>query len=558
MSIDISRYVQDAARLTRLRRLSLLDAHSEAEFDRLSRLATKALQVPAAYISFVDADRQFLKGCFGLPEPYASWREIPLTHSFCQYVVALREPLIIQDARKHPVAESPGGEELGIVAYLGIPLITSDGYALGSFCAIDSQPRAWTDGDLLVMQDLAATSMIEIERRAVEEALQAAREKLDQSIQANNQFLSRMSHELRTPLNAILGFAQLLELDSLSEAQRESVDQILRGGRHLHSLINEVVDITSIEAGNMPFSIAPIAVDAVLQDALSFVRGLAAQRAISLRVEQYTAGAQFAFADYRRLTQILLNLLTNAIKYNREGGEVVVACRAVGPKRLCISVRDTGPGIPPEQQARLFTPFERLGAERSDIEGTGLGLALSKALAEAMGGRMGVESIHGHGSTFWVELAGANAPVQVIEKSHTFVMPVRSVSSHTLLYVEDTPSSLALIKSMLAQQTGITLFVATEAALTLDLARTHRPDLIVLDLDLAGMRGDEVLKELHMNPETATIPVILISADTKPHEMQQLLALGVRGYLTKPLDVRRFLQMIDDILMNGQEVQIGA
>jgi CheY-like chemotaxis protein len=360
-----------------------------------------------------------------------------------------------------------------------------------------------------------------------------------------------MSHELRTPLNAILGFAQLLEMDSLPAEQSESVAHILKGGQHLLELINEVLDISRIEAGRLTLSPEPVHVGRVLQEALDLITPLAAQRAIRVGGDLGDTD-YYVLADLQRLKQVLLNLLSNAVKYNNPGGSVAVSREQVPGDRLRISVRDTGRGIPPEKMSQLFVPFARLGAEQTGVEGTGMGLALSKGLVDVMGGEIGAESVVGQGSTFWVELPLAESQLQRAQRMWQESPPAsedgaRSVSAGTVLSIEDDLANLELLQRILADRPQIKLLAAMQGRMGLDLARQHRPDLILLDVHLPDLPGEEVLRRLQADPLTRTIPVVIISADpTSGHE--RLLAIGARGFLSKPIDIKQLLRTLDESL----------
>jgi len=393
----------------------------------------------------------------------------------------------------------------------------------------------------------------ELEQRSAE--LAAAKQEADRANRAKSDFLSRMSHDLRTPLNAILGFAQLLEMDSLSPEQQESVRHILKGGAHLLGLINEILDIARIESGHLSLSPEPVAIGEIVQHVVELVHPLAAQRGIAFDNDAVTVcGDRHLMADRQRLTQILLNLLSNAVKYNREGGRVRLSCENVPDGRLRIKVSDTGAGIRPEKLALLFQPFERLGAEQSGIEGTGLGLVLSRGLAEAMGGTLGVESEVDRGSTFWVELALADPVAKTAAAS---VRPRPSGSepdsgvTGTVLYIEDNISNRRLMERLLARRPGVRLVGVGQGQAGLDLARTARPDLILLDLHLPDMHGEEVLRRLWEDLHTRAIPVAVLSADATPAQAKRLRAAGAVAYLTKPLDVNEVLQWLDDTLAKG-------
>lgn len=386
------------------------------------------------------------------------------------------------------------------------------------------------------------------ERVAANQALREAEVEAHRANRAKSEFLSRMSHELRTPMNAILGFAQILELDELNEDQRDGVGHILRGGRHLLELINEVLDIARIEAGHLSLSPEPVEVGHVISETLNLVQPLASERQV--RLNPSPPCEQFVHADRQRLKQVLINLLSNAIKYNRVGGSVTISCEAIDT-RLRVSITDTGIGIPAERLKQLFIPFERLGAEQSTVEGTGLGLAVAKRLMEAMAGTMGVESSAGQGSTFWVELPLTTSPLLAKEAPQELTSPAMTTSHgrRTVLYIEDNLSNLRLIERVLERRPEITLIAAAEGLAGLNMARAHRPDLILLDVNLPDIDGHEVLVRLSGDPVCASIPVIVISADATRGQIDRLKNAGASEYLTKPLDIRRFLEVLDSTVV---------
>jgi signal transduction histidine kinase/CHASE3 domain sensor protein len=403
-------------------------------------------------------------------------------------------------------------------------------------------------GGVAVIRDVTAM-------KRTEETLRLAREAAEEANQAKSEFLSRMSHELRTPLNAILGFAQLLDLDNLSAPQRQSVDQILKGGRHLLNLINEVLDLARIEAGKLSFSNEPIQAGETIQSTIELVGPLALQSAVTIRLQETPDWQRHVLADRQRFQQVLLNLLSNAIKYNRRGGTVTVSCHLVEDARFRVAVRDTGEGLSAEKLGRLFRPFERLGSDRYGIEGTGIGLALSKRLIDAMGGAIGVDSQVGIGSTFWVDLPICAGLLDGFEQSHTDEVketPVLVAGKTTkLLYVEDNLSNNLLMERILESRPEVQLISTMQGRLGIDLARQHQPDLICLDLHLPDINGDEVLRILRTQPATASIPVAMISADATPGQIERLMAAGANAYFTKPLDVKAMLRYVDEVLGVG-------
>jgi PAS domain S-box-containing protein len=385
------------------------------------------------------------------------------------------------------------------------------------------------------------------EQQRVEKALREAKEAADRANRAKSEFLSRMSHELRTPLNAILGFGQLLEMQDPRPAQVPHLHHILTGGRHLLELINEVLDISRIESDRMHLSLEPVSVSLALKEAVELIQPLATEQAVNLFTPPELETNCFVLADHQRLKQVLLNLLTNGVKYTGEGGAVMVTCQIVEEK-VRLAVHDTGIGIAPDKLARVFTPFDRLGAEKSGIEGTGLGLALSQRLVHAMRGKIGVDSIIGQGSIFWLEFGRTESPSNALAKEKT-VSSRRSrpknVKQRSVLYIEDNLSNLTLVEQLLREDGGIHLLTAMQGRIGLDLARQHSPDLILLDLHLPDMPGWEVLDALQSNEATRNIPTVVVSADATAGQLKRLLDAGARNYITKPIDVTQFYRVMD-------------
>jgi len=370
------------------------------------------------------------------------------------------------------------------------------------------------------------------------------RKNLEAASQAKSEFLARMSHELRTPLNAILGFGQLLEMDDLRPGERESVAQIMRAGRHLLDLIDEVLDISRIESGSLRISMEPVSLSTVLGDVRSMVAPLAAERDVELVVEHVDADLH-AMADQQRLKQVLLNLLSNGIKYNRLGGEVRVGADA-SSGRVTISVIDSGNGIDPEYRERLFTPFERLGAERRGfVEGTGLGLALSRRLVDLMDGELTLESTGEEGSTFAISLGRAESPEIGEIESGPAARDGSAVGDLVVVCIEDNPSNFELVRRILDDNFDASIYSSIQGSLGLELVNQHRPDVVLLDLHLPDMPGEEVLNRIKADPSTADIPVVVMSADATTGHRRRLVEAGAMIYLTKPLNVHEFLRQMD-------------
>jgi PAS domain S-box-containing protein len=386
------------------------------------------------------------------------------------------------------------------------------------------------------------------QRQLAEEALREAKEEADRANRAKSEFLSRMSHELRTPLNAILGFGQLLEQQNPTETQRSQLGHITSAGRHLLGLINEVLDISRIEAGRLQLSLEPVCVNTALAETVDLMRPMAAERRVGLASPRTLDADTYVLADSQRLKQVLLNLLTNAIKYTGTGGDVTVCCDACAWDKIRIVVTDTGAGIPEEKLPRLFTPFDRLGAEQSDVQGTGLGLALSQRLMQAMNGEIGVTSVVGEGSTFWLELPRTTSPLELSPPRRSDNGVSRhynpTAPKHTVLYIEDNSSNLILVEQILADEPDLELVTATSAKAGLELARQHIPDVILLDLHLPDLPGWNLLAQFKAEQTLRHIPVIVVSADATKRQRDRLRAAGAHAYLTKPIDVPEFRRVL--------------
>jgi PAS domain S-box-containing protein len=413
------------------------------------------------------------------------------------------------------------------------------------------------------------------ERRAAEAALMAAKDEAERANRAKSDFLSRMSHELRTPLNAVLGFGQLLETDRsepLGPVQRSRVQELLRGGRHLLSLINDVLDLARIEAGTLLLDLVPVDLDRLVRECLPLMEPAAAARGVVMAVHPAGAEAGAVLADRTRLKQVLLNLLSNAVKYNRPGGRVDIRWHVVG-EAVRIEVVDTGPGLDAQQQERLFHAFERLDAARTEVEGAGIGLALSKWLVDLMQGAIGVTSAPGQGSNFWVALvkaegapaaaatAGATAAADVDAPAAAWSVSVPLATGqppalatpvaahrHTVIYIEDNEVNQLLMQGMLAQRPALRLLMAAHPDEGLALAWRERPDLVLLDIQLPGMDGFEVLRRLRADPRTRRVPVLAVSANAMPADRERAAEAGFADYVTKPIDLPRLLSLLDRLL----------
>jgi PAS domain S-box-containing protein len=411
-------------------------------------------------------------------------------------------------------------------------------------------------GDLITIGEerCLLTMMVDISDRKLAEAeIIKAKSEAEKANLAKSEFLSRMSHELRTPMNSILGFAQLMEMGELNPKHKSGVKHILANGRHLLNLINEVLDISGIEAGRQIMMPEPILMKAIVNEITDLVQIAANKRRVSVELADCPANDLFVLADRLRLKQVLINLLSNAIKYNKEGGSIAIhtalqSASEQGNTRIRISISDTGPGINSEDIGKLFQPFERIGANKTETEGTGLGLMVVKKLTEAMGGMVEVESVVGAGSTFSIELPIAEPPKS--DTSQSVGSPVPSLSElkkdTTILYIEDNQSNIELVEAILGEhRPDVRLKTSMFGKQTIKLTREYKPVLILLDLDLPDMQGIEVLGKLLADEFTKNIPVIIISADAMPFQVRKLMEAGAVAYLTKPLEVGQFLSSID-------------
>ena len=394
------------------------------------------------------------------------------------------------------------------------------------------------------------------EREKAEIESSKARLEAEQANMAKSEFLSRMSHELRTPMNSILGFAQLLEMGVLSTSQKKGVAHILRSGKHLLNLINEVLDITRIEAGRLSLSIEPVLVNRIILEMMDIMQPIARERQVVLTFPDSTADEVFVKADYQRFKQVMLNLMSNAIKYNHKGGKVLITADIIQSENVVqqvvrISVKDSGPGISPENIKKLFSPFERIGAETTETEGSGLGLVVVKKLLDAMDGEIGLTSELGVGSTFWFELPVCSGQIdQNFGVSESLVSESKPViASGVVLYIEDNASNTELVgQTFTSYRPNIQFIADPYGRHAVNLAMEHRPFLILLDLNLPDIHGSEVLKQLRKEEKTKSIPVVVISADAMPKQIEKLMDGGAKHYLTKPLDLMVLLRIIDEFI----------
>jgi len=444
---------------------------------------------------------------------------------------------------------TPGFEALAFKASRGIEdiyeltYIRKDGSRFSAIVSITALRDDYGEiiGYLLIGTDNSVRKQVELE---LNNAMAVAKK----ANLAKSDFLSSMSHELRTPLSAILGFAQLMESGSPSPtaSQKRSIDEILKAGWYLLELINEILDLALIESGKLSLSPEPLSLAEVMHECQAMIEPQAQKRDIRMTFPQFEI-PYFVKADRTRVKQVLINLLSNAVKYNKVGGTVVVDCIASTPGRIRVSIRDTGAGLPPEKLAQLFQPFNRLGQEAGIEEGTGIGLMVSKRLVELMKGEIGVESTLGVGSVFWIEL-NLTAKPQPAAAEATAVAQAQvqaDAQLRTLLYVEDNPANLMLVEDLIARRPDICLLSATDGNRGVEIARASRPDVILMDINLPGISGIQALKILRADPATAHIPVVALSANAIPRDIEKGLEAGFFNYLTKPIKVNEFMDALD-------------
>ena len=394
-------------------------------------------------------------------------------------------------------------------------------------------------------------------RRRVEVELTNAKAVAEKASLAKSNFLLELSHELRTPLNVILGFAQLIEsgVPPPPASQKQNLEQILVAGRYLLELTNRILDRALIESGKVTLSQEPVSLAEVMAECQTMIAPQAARRHIRTVFPQFEIPC-FVRADRTRVKQVLMNLLLNAIKYNKPGGAVSIECKLRPDNRIRICVRDTGKGLTAEQLSQLFQPFNRLGQEAGTEDGVGIGLVVSKQLAEAMGGTIGADSTVGEGSVFWIELEMTTAPELALPDigyiPHTQQQLPDGAAPRTVLYVEDNPANLELVRQLIGRRADLNLVTAANGKLGIESVRLHRPSVVLMDINMPGISGIDAMRILHADPSTAHIPIIALSANAMPHDIAKGLEVGFFNYVTKPIKVGEFMDTLDAALAFSQ------
>ena len=498
----------------------------------------------------------------GLGEMVARGLRVPLGRGFTGQVALEGRPVLVEDV-DHAEIFDPLFREHGVRSLLGVPLLIDSSLVgvlhVGTFA---SRSFEQPDVDLLELVADRAAHAIENARffelmRSAQLRTEVGKRVAERASDAKSEFLAHMSHELRTPLAAISGFAQLLQRNLPDEQQRAWVQHILEGSDHVLKLITALLDISSIEQGEVKLLIEPIRLGPAIDDVLALMRPIAAEHSIRLDYLPASGLDPVVFADLLRLKQVLLNLVSNAIYYNRSAGLVVVSAEETDEGRVRIAVTDTGWGIAADKLDKLFVPFERLGAEAGSVRGTGLGLVVTKGLVEAMGGRLTVESEPGESSTFSVELPSVHRRLDQEPERAVPTLALDPAIQGDVLYIEDNPVNLELAKSLLAElRPGIVLRTAADGELGVELAESQLPDLVLLDLNLPNMTGEQVLSRLRSRPGDARVAVVVVSADSTSRNLTRLLHAGADAYLTKPFDLTDFLGVVDGLLIRAKEKKI--
>jgi CheY-like chemotaxis protein len=530
----IQAVIADSRRLSAVHAARMLDTPAEASFDRLTRLATRIVGAPVSFLSLVDDQRDFYKSQCGFGEPLATLRELR-GRTFCHFGLLSGQPLVIDDVMTNPeYARVPTVQTLGIRAYLGVPLITEEGECIGSFCAVDFAARHWTERDVSVMSELALAAMREI-------ALRQARRKADAANLAKSAFLANMSHEIRTPMNAILGFAHVLARTPMAPTQREHLAHISTAGEHLMGLLNNVLDLSHIEAGQLTLAQTDFELRPLMEEVSNLVGAAARAKGLGLQVQTLDAPARLR-GDPMRLRQMVLNLAGNAVKFT-SAGSVALGVQTVrqeaGRCLLRFHVTDTGIGLRSEQLAGLFQPFKQADVSTTrEFGGAGLGLAINRQLAKLMGGECGADSQLGLGSDFWFTAwfdAATNGPEVAAAAPRNFAAELRNAyAGARVLVVEDNPINQEVALALLGDA-GLDVQIAHDGLQAVEMAGQGF-ELLLMDVQMPRMDGLQATRQIRTNPQLARLPIVAMSASAFDEDQGECRAAGMNDFITKPLE----------------------
>lgn len=548
-------------RLCELQRLRLTDASPEPQFDRLTALASRLLEAPVALVSLVDDRRQFFKSCLGLPEPWATHRETPLSHSFCKLAVETAAELVVPDSREHEILRDNGAvKDLGVIAYLGIPIFSSQGKCLGSFCVIDGVVRNWTEEQIQTMRDLTRCVESEIELRSqLLQTQELSRRKSD--------FLAQLSHELRNPLSPMLSGLQMLCDDQQLQQEDPQTHQLhgilLEQTQQVVHLVDDLLDLSRIEQGKLSVQRQPVNLVEVINSAARMLEAPIRSKSQTLQVN-HGVNHCYILGDYQRLVQVITNLLSNACRYTPAGGEIRVCCQIQGNQAL-VTVQDNGPGIPQEQHQSIFGLFDQGEFDRRPNEGLGIGLALVKQLVEQHDGQVSLLSQCVPGACFQVRLPLLPIDVQASPSANT---PRETTPDHAadtsdtteltldVLLVDDQRAILFVLGRVLEK-----LGCHVRSAQNVDDAwaeiRESTPDLIFSDLEMPEVSGYQFIQAVRAIPEYAQLPVVAMTGNSAPDDVDRCCQAGFDHVLCKPVNVAAIRQVLAKLKTAAAEKTLG-
>ena len=545
-----STILNDPHRLAALEKLGLTDKEPESGFDRLTDLATQVLKTPVALVSLVDDKRQLFKSCVGLPEPYATSQETPLSHSFCKHVVQTGEPLIVSDSREHPELKlNPAVADLGVIAYAGMPLLSSDGHRLGSFCVIDKAPRDWTEEDVRILRCMANCVQTEI---ASKDRLAKQDQELQQAAEVarrKNIFLAQLSHELRNPLSPILNAAQMLCEGQLEESEKPPIYEMLRDQTiQVVRMVNDILDLSRVEQGKISIVKKPVDLHSVVESSVNAIRSSAVEQGHSIKVQECDQPL-VVLGDFDRMVQIVNNLLTNACRYTPEGGQIRLETVQNNGKAT-IRVTDNGVGIAADQIDNVFNAFTQIDPTEKSKQGLGLGLALVKQLADLHGGSVAAKSEGvDQGSEFRITIPLCDKVTLKNEQGkadQTANKKPRSTPKYKILIIEDIHAVSFMFRRLL-ESAGHTVRVAKHAEEARVMIADELPEVIFSDIGLPGMNGFEFAEELSSDQKLATIPLIAMTGSSRNQDIKRANAAGFDFFLSKPIDIHEVREVIQKV-----------